>query len=322
MNARDVTVGRPGTRQFAGSFTHVAVLCAGTAEYIAAVEDFARTAATARAPLHVAVPRDRLGAVREALRFRSARAVVADMTDLGRNPARLIPAARSMTDDYPDERLYCLWEPAWPGRSAAELCEIARHEVLCNLAFSGQPVTVACLYDTTVLGGDATGYAERTHPVRATDGRHRRNPDYLGAGQFPPGCDDPLPQPGSPVDAIGIDGRLDVVRRFCARHAYAAGLDAARVTDLLIAVGELAANAYRYGGGGGVLRVWCTSDELVCQIEDAGHIADPLAATCAQPVDAGRGYGLWLVNKVCDLVERRTGPPGTTTRLHMRRHRR
>jgi hypothetical protein len=32
------------------------------------------------------------------------------------------------------------------------------------------------------------------------------------------------------------------------------------------------------------------------------------------------GYGLWLVNQVCDLVQARTGRAGTTIRLHMRLH--
>jgi hypothetical protein len=29
------------------------------------------------------------------------------------------------------------------------------------------------------------------------------------------------------------------------------------------------------------------------------------------------GKGLWVVNQLCDLVQARTGPAGTTTRLHM-----
>jgi anti-sigma regulatory factor (Ser/Thr protein kinase) len=320
MDDREVAVDRPGTRQFTGPFVHAVVLCSGTADYLAAVGDLAHTAAEARAPLHVVVPHERLDLVQEALRFLSARAVVTDMSELGRNPARLIPAARSMAADYPDEHLYCLWEPAWPGRSAAELREIARHETLCNLAFEGQPITVTCLYDTAVLDDEAIGYAVSAHPVIAADGRAHPNPGYLGAGRFPPGADDPLPPPDETADVIEIGDRLDAIRSFSARHAYAAGLGATRATDLLLAVSELAANAYRYAGGGGVLRAWCTGDELVCQVEDTGHITDPLAATRTQPIDATRGYGLWLVNKVCDLVERRTGPAGTTTRLHMRRH--
>jgi anti-sigma regulatory factor (Ser/Thr protein kinase) len=320
MQDREVAFGRPGTGQFTGSFTHVMALCSGAAEYLAAVRDFGQEAAASRSPMHVAVPHDRLDRIQEALRFVPGRVVTEDMGDLGRNPARLIPAARSMASDHPYEGLYCLWEPAWPGRSSDELREIARHEALCNLAFEGQPVTVVCLYDVAALNDEAVGYARLTHPAIAAEGLQRRNPDYLGAGRFPPGCDDPLPGPDEGVAVMDIGARLDAVRSFCARHAYAAGLSATQATDLTIAVSELAANAFRYGGGSGVVRTWCTRDELICQVEDTGHIADPLAASRGQPIDATRGYGLWLVNKVCDLVERRTGPSGTTTRLHMRRH--
>lgn len=321
MEDREVALDRPGIRQFTGPFVHAAMLCSGTAEYRAAVADFAHEAAVRRAPLHIVVPHDRLSLVHTE-RFLPDRTVVTEMDDLGRNPARLIPAARSMAADHPDERLYCLWEPAWPGRSDAELREIARHETLCNLAFQGRPMTVMCLYDSSILTEDAMDYAACTHPVMATAGQERRNPAYIGTGRFPPGCDDPLPDPDDAKDSVHvmeIGERFDAVRGFSARHAYAAGLSDTQVTDLLIAVSELAANAHCHAGGGSVLRVWCTDDELVCQVEDAGHITDPLAATHAQPIDATRGYGLWLVNKVCDLVERRTGPAGTTTRLHMRR---
>ena len=323
MDDREVAVGRPGIRQFTGPFVHAAMLCSSTAEYLAALRNFAHEAAAARALLHIVVPHDRLSLVHKE-RFPPGQAVVTEMDDLGRNPARLIPTARSMAADRPDERLYCLWEPTWPGRSDAELREIARHETLCNLAFRGKPITVMCLYDTAALDDDAMGYATYTHPVITTAEQERDNPAYLGAGRFPPGCDEPLPYPDDAKDSVHvmeIGDRLDAVRSFSARHAYAAGLSATQVTDLLIAVSELGANAHCHAGGGGVIRVWCTGDELVCQVEDAGYIKDPLAATRSQPIDATRGYGLWLVNRVCDLVERRTGPAGTTTRLHMRRYR-
>jgi anti-sigma regulatory factor (Ser/Thr protein kinase) len=32
----------------------------------------------------------------------------------------------------------------------------------------------------------------------------------------------------------------------------------------------------------------------------------------------GGGYGLWLANQVCDLVQVRSSPAGTTVRLHVR----
>jgi anti-sigma regulatory factor (Ser/Thr protein kinase) len=88
---------------------------------------------------------------------------------------------------------------------------------------------------------------------------------------------------------------------------------------MVLAVSEIAANALGHAAGGGIVRSWCTNDEMVCQVEDRGHISDPLAGRRRQPADARGGHGLWLVNRVCDLVERRTGPAGTITRLHIRR---
>jgi hypothetical protein len=33
--------------------------------------------------------------------------------------------------------------------------------------------------------------------------------------------------------------------------------------------------------------------------------------------DPESGRGLWLVNQLCDLVQIRSGPSGTTIRVHM-----
>jgi hypothetical protein len=46
-------------------------------------------------------------------------------------------------------------------------------------------------------------------------------------------------------------------------------------------------------------------------------ITEPLAGRKRPPPDAPR-QGLWVVNHVSDLVETRSGPAGTTTRLHFR----
>jgi hypothetical protein len=37
-----------------------------------------------------------------------------------------------------------------------------------------------------------------------------------------------------------------------------------------------------------------------------------------RPPPDSDGQGLWVVNDVCDLVETRSGPAGTTTRVHFR----
>jgi len=64
------------------------------------------------------------------------------------------------------------------------------------------------------------------------------------------------------------------------------------------------------------MHIWHTGEEILCQIRDQGWITDPLAGRTRRPPDE-RGHGLWVVNQVCDLVEQRTGPAGTTIRMHM-----
>lgn len=124
-----------------------------------------------------------------------------------------------------------------------------------------------------------------------------------------------------PAGAVTLTYRQDqrAVRRFAASRARLAGLSPDRATDLVIAVAELAANTLAHTSGPGTLTVWVADGELICQVQDSGEIIDPLAGRRRpDPTDPSRGRGLWVVRQVCDLVEMRTGPSGTTIRLHMR----
>ena len=69
---------------------------------------------------------------------------------------------------------------------------------------------------------------------------------------------------------------LRAVRRLVASRAAEAGFDSARANDLVLAVNEMATNSVRHGGGAGTLRVWVGTRWLVCEIEDEGHIDDPM----------------------------------------------
>jgi anti-sigma regulatory factor (Ser/Thr protein kinase) len=90
------------------------------------------------------------------------------------------------------------------------------------------------------------------------------------------------------------------------------------VLDLVLAVGEIASNTFVHTDAGGTLTIWTAGNELVCQVQDSGHIDDPLAGRRRPGPGAGNGHGLWLVHQVCDLVELRSGPGETVIRLHMR----
>lgn len=301
----------------AAGLNHAALLYGDDGDYRAGLAEVARSAFGAGAPLQVVVPWQRARVAREALATLPLRLVIDDMADVGRNPARLIAAGRSFADDHPGEHVYCLWEPAWAARSAAEQREIDRHEALCNLAFGDLAMTVLCLYDTARLDADLIADVELTHPVVISQGRPRSSATYLGPGELPASCDKPLPLPPVDAESLSFTDQLGSVRDLAARHCAAAGLSLARGRDLTLAVSEIAANAVSYAQGG-VIRVWRAGGEIICQIEDSGFISDPLAGRRQRPADAPGGHGLWLVNLVCDLVERRTAPSGTTTRLHMR----
>jgi anti-sigma regulatory factor (Ser/Thr protein kinase) len=110
---------------------------------------------------------------------------------------------------------------------------------------------------------------------------------------------------------------LSAVRAVVHRCAIQAGLPEARAIDLVLAVSEVAANTVRHTTSPGSLKIWSDSDEIICQIQDEGFIADPLAGQRRPSLEAMGGHGLWIVHQVCDEVEMRSDETGTTIRLHM-----
>ena len=99
-------------------------------------------------------------------------------------------------------------------------------------------------------------------------------------------------------------------------RAAAVGLRPDRTGDLVAAVAEVATNSIRHGGGGGTLRIWRHEDALICEVTDPGHITDPLVGRRTPSPATETGRGLWLANQLCDLIQVRSSPVGTTIRLH------
>lgn len=298
-------------------FVHVGLLYDSLAEYLAAVSGFVRAALARGDPVLVVIPGFQAGPLREVLGDDWKRVEFADVTGVGRNPGRIISAVTAFVNSYRDRRVSAVGEPAWPTRSERELLEVARHEALSNLAFTGIPLTKLCPYDAAALPLDALAAARQTHPLLAGPGGLYDSQSYLGPGQTPPPCEEPLPGPPPGAEVLRYRADLGALRGLVSRRAALAGLPPGRAADLLIAASELAANTVRHTGQGGTLRVWQAAGELVCEISDHGRIADPLAGRKRPANYAAGGLGLWLVHQVCDLVETRTGPAGTTTRLHI-----
>jgi len=78
-----------------------------------------------------------------------------------------------------------------------------------------------------------------------------------------------------------------------------------------------ATREFLHGPGRGILRMWLEAGSLVCEIRDRGRIDDLLADRRFPADEAEGGWGLLLVNQLCDLVELRSDAGGTTLRMHL-----
>jgi serine/threonine-protein kinase RsbW len=111
-------------------------------------------------------------------------------------------------------------------------------------------------------------------------------------------------------------GDLSTVRRVVEKAAAGAGLSAARVGEMVLAVNEVATNAVTHGRPPARLRIWEGNDELVFEVSDAGDgIADALAGETRPATGAPSGRGLWLTGLLADSVEVRSGD-GCTVSVH------
>jgi anti-sigma regulatory factor (Ser/Thr protein kinase) len=302
------------------SFRHEALLYAGVDDLIAGAVPFVRAGLEAGEPVMVALQAHKLDALREALGPDDADQVdFVDMEQLGRNPARIIPALRAFLDERGSAgAVRGIGEPIWGERSDEELVECQLHEALLNIAFAeDRGFHLLCPYDESTLDPSVVHEACCSHPyLHAAEDTESRA--YRGLQSVADPFDAPLPTPERRPEVMSFsEDSLADVRELVSRHAEAARLDRMHREDLVLAVHELATNSVRHGGGAGVLRVWMQRGALLCEVRDRGHITDPLAGRRHADDLATGGRGLWLVNALCDLAQIRSSADGTTVRVHM-----
>jgi anti-sigma regulatory factor (Ser/Thr protein kinase) len=128
---------------------------------------------------------------------------------------------------------------------------------------------------------------------------------------------EPLPAtPAAAHDLAFAGEQLGALRRALTRWATEERLGRARTEELVLAVNELATNSIRYGGGRGRLLLWREREALVCEVQDEGHIEDPLTGRSPPAPNQHKGRGLWLVHQLCDQVQIHSTPAGTAVRVH------
>jgi anti-sigma regulatory factor (Ser/Thr protein kinase) len=302
------------------AFRHEALLYSGADGFMEGTLPFVRDGANAGDAMLVVVDAAKIERLRDALGADADPVEFADMADVGSNPARIIPAWRAFVDAHPGRRLRGIGEPISVQRSAAELVECQRHEALLNLAFADAAgFTLLCPYDVDALSAAVIEKAHHSHPVLVSGGAGRASATYVGVEAVAAPFAEPLPDSPETAYAIAFDtATLGAVRNLVVERATAAGLSEQRAGDLVLAVNEVTTNSVVYGGGHGVLRIWCEPDALICEVSDGGAIVEPLAGRERPPDGHLGGQGLWLCNQLCDLVQIRSFADGAVVRLHMR----
>ncbi|HUH08650.1 MAG TPA: anti-sigma factor RsbA family regulatory protein [Egibacteraceae bacterium] len=306
-------------------FRHEALVYSGDDGFVEATAPFIDGALAADETILVMIPEYKIDLLRSALGGDAAGVHFADMSRVGRNPARIIPAWRDFIAQHGSRRgaLRGIGEPIWASRGPAELVECQRHESLLNLAFADAgPFWLLCPYDRAALPASVLDEAYRSHPFIVADSRQWESDSYHREAIATALFDGALPDPHSAALDLRFDhSSLNSVRRLVSQQLTDAGFGAVQTADFVLAVNETATNSIVHGGGGGHLRVWREGDDtLVCEIRDRGRITHPMVGRERPPHNRDGGRGLWMVNELCDLAQVRSDPAGTVVRLHMRRH--
>lgn len=298
-------------------FAHGALFYDDMDDFLDGTVPFLAAGIDAGEPALVAVNSRKVDALRAALPHANGAVQFVDVTELGRNPGRLISSWVDFVRQHADApRLRGIGEPMWHGRSDEEISECQRHDALLNVAFADQPgFVLLCPYDSTRLDESVLDGALDSHPLLVKDGELTPSTRYVETVTPFAGT---LPEPPVPSEQVALaEYRLAEVRRRLAEVAILAGLDRQRIADLVLAVTEAATNSLRHAGGEATLRIWHTAGAFVCEVQDRGWIQDPLAGRLPAPIGATGGRGLWLIHQLCDLVQVRSSAAGNVVRMHM-----
>lgn len=313
----------PGPERDDRTFQHETLLYTGRQQFVDSLVPFLREGLAAGEMTAAMLEADKIALLREALGEDADRVHFTDAAQVGRNPARLIPWWRRFVDEHlrAGRPVRAVGEAVLAGRRPAELDEYFTHEALLNVAFADAPRwSLLCPFDVDVLTADVVDELRRSHPFLVDAGKRGPNSDYRAAS-VPTRLDQPLSAPPPDARQIAFGSDREVLRRVRAavlQHANGSGLDASATDQLVLAANELVSNSMHHAGGEGTIRLWRDGEVVVCEVSDTGRFTgSPLLGREHPTLDQPNGRGLWLVNQLCDLVQVRTSPAGTTVRLHM-----
>jgi hypothetical protein len=296
------------------SYRHEAFLYRDDEDFLAGLVPFILAGVAAGQPVMVAVRKSKLAPLRHELGPDARDVHFVDMAELGHNPARIIPGWRRFIEDHcqDGQPVRGIGEPIWKGRRATEIAEAQLHEALLNVAVDPDtPMWLRCPYDVGTLTEAELAEAARSHPIMVEAEEYAGSRTYGGLQHVSDLFAADLPEPPHPTDGLALPAAAAEVAALVGRHAAAAGLDAERTWGLSLAVREITAAA----GPGWTLRLWADPTALVCEVRGPDPVDDPMVGRRRPQPAEPDARGLWLANQMCDLVQVRSTPEGSTVRV-------
>ncbi|MDP9864152.1 MULTISPECIES: ATP-binding protein [Streptosporangium] len=117
-----------------------------------------------------------------------------------------------------------------------------------------------------------------------------------------------------------IDDDLTALRQRLLHHAAQAGMRGERLDDLLLAVNEAVINVLEHGGGKGTLSIWHNDTCITVEVVDPAGTLAPRDIPPERPTGTVRGFGLWLMNELCDEFAIQQAEGESRVRLRMFLH--
>ena len=299
------------------TYRHECQLYRGIDEFLVAIVPFVQDGLERGQQVMVAVAEPRLQAMRDTLGEDANLVVFADMAELGRNPALIIPAWREFAASSNGRPMRGVGEPIWAGRSDTEIVECQFHEALLNLALPDEtPLWLLCPYDIESLGDALIVEALRSHPYVVESETEAGNRHYAGAVHARSLFAAALAAPTAPTTTVHFDDdRPGEAATQILHCAAGAGIPAQRAAKLVTAIDELATAGVR-DSGGVQIRLWSDVGTMVCEVADRAVVDDPLIGRASSLRPQSRERGIRLANELCDLVQVRSNATGTTVRVH------
>jgi anti-sigma regulatory factor (Ser/Thr protein kinase) len=188
------------------------------------------------------------------------------------------------------------------------------YEAIVNRALAHHPLWVVCGYDSRELPAPLMESALDTHPEvlrQDWERNHRfRSPEAVVTRHTH------RPRPVADLHPLPLEaGR----RAFCdqlSEELRLAGVGESEASDMVLAVGEVLANAHQHGGERVAASAGHVDHRFVCEVFDSGPgIDDPCAGYVPPRPETSDGAGLWVARQLTRALEFLRSPEGFRVRL-------